>query len=148
MPQISLKYKALLASIAVLSTALLGPSLSVDAASLSKKDTAQYKAAFKAAKAGKWTAATRHATRAKDPLPAKVLSWLRFSTQGSGATFQEIDDFLTANPDWPRRASLRRRAEETMKAALQDTAALAWFAKEAPRTAAAMAASRRPTDCD
>jgi len=136
MPQISLKYKALLASIAVISTALLGPSLSVDAASLSKKDTAQYKAAFKAAKAGKWTAATRHAARAKDPLPAKVLSWLRFSTQGSGATFQEIDDFLTANPDWPRRASLRRRAEETMKAALQDTAALAWFAKEAPRTTA------------
>ena len=136
MQQISLKYKALLAAFATVSVIRLGVTAPLEAAALSKKDTAQYKAAFKSAKAGKWKTANRQAARGKDRLPAKILSWLRYSTQGGGATFQDIDDFLTANPAWPRRTALRQRAEESMKSALSDDQALDWFASQPPRTAA------------
>ena len=138
MQQISLKYKALLIGVApflALVLACLSPGLP-HAAPLSKSDTAHYRAAFKAAQAGKWRRAERLAARAKDPLPAKVLAWMRYAAPGSGASFGVIDAFLQANPEWPRRAELRRRAEETMRNTVSDAAALAWFGKHPPLTAA------------
>ncbi len=140
MQQISLKYKALLMNAGVVCALVLGlicvlPD-TVLAETLGKKDISTYKTAFKAAKAGRWKKAHRLTARAKHPLPAKVISWLQYSSQGSKAAFADIDSFLKANPEWPRRTELRQRAEEAMRSALPEEFTLAWFASDPPSTAA------------
>lgn len=105
------------------------------AQSLSKKDTALYKIAFKAAKSGDWKQADRIGKRATSPLLSKLLVWQRYTVANNGASFGQIDEFLRDNPDWPNQTALRRRAEEVMKNALSDDEALAWFADEQPLTA-------------
>ena len=139
MQQNSLIYKALLlgtvpAVALVLGVSCLQPTAAFSE-TLSKKDTANYRSAFKAAKANQWRQANRFAARAKNPLPAKVVSWLQYSSQNSKAKFGTIDAFLKENPHWPRRFELRRRAEEAMKTALSDDAALVWFGANPPLTA-------------
>ena len=138
MQQITLKYKVLLIRLpalvaSILFLLLLFPTGS-DADLLSTNDAAQYKAAFKAAQAHQWQTAEKLADQAKDPLPAKALSWLRFSTTDSGAAFSAIDHFLRTNPDWPQQTMLRRQAELAMKEVLSDDAAIAWFKRNPPLT--------------
>ena len=140
MQQISLKYKALLTGFVALSVVVLGqfcvrPAIA-EFETLGKKDASTYKLAFKAAKAGNWKKARNLAAHAKHPLPAKVLSWLQYTSPASSAGFSEINSFLNANPGWPRRRTLRRRAEEAIKNELSDDEAIAWFAADAPLTAA------------
>lgn len=140
MQQISQKYKVLLIRLPTLVATILCLFLLFPAGSaadlLSKNDAAQYKAAFKAANARQWRKAERLAARANDPLPAKALSWLRYSTTNSGAPFSAIDLFLRENPDWPRKTALRRQAELAMKNVLSDDAVLAWFGRNPPLTPA------------
>ncbi len=102
---------------------------------LTKKDAANYRAAFKSAKSGNWRQAERLAARAENPLPGKALTWLKYKSPGSNVKFATIDSFLAANPDWPHQFELRRRAEETMQNVLSDNAAIVWFQKNPPLTA-------------
>lgn len=140
MQEIFLKYKALLIRSAiglVAATCWLWPQYPAPlAAELSKADKNFALSAFKAAKAGHWKQAERHTRKAKDPLPRKVLSWLRATAQNSKAPFSEIDAFLTANPHWPGRRLMRKRAEEAMRSALSNEAVRAWFASEPPHSVA------------
>jgi soluble lytic murein transglycosylase len=133
------KYKVLLKRAPMLLALVVGlvahdPTTSLGKI-LTKKDAVSYRAAFKAAKAGKWRQVDRLTARSKNPLPAKALSWLRYKSAGTGVGFTTIDTFLTANPNWPHRLALRRRAEESMKKILSDDAAIAWFQKNPPLTA-------------
>ena len=100
---------------------------------LSHQDRAVYRKAYKAAKKGNWSSAHRLARKAKDPLPAKALRWLRYRQPGNGASFSEIGDFLNANADWPSRDRLIRRAEEAMEISrVKDPVALEWFTLHRP----------------
>jgi len=157
MQQFSLKYKALLTGFVALSVVTLSQfsvlPANADSQTFSKTDASTYKSAFKAANAGNWKKAHDLAARTKHPLPAKVLSWLQYTSPGSSTNFSKINSFLNANPDWPRRKTLLRRAEEAMNHVLSDDEAIAWFAADAPLTAAgatryglALLAKRRKAD--
>ncbi|MDA1099041.1 MAG: lytic transglycosylase domain-containing protein [Proteobacteria bacterium] len=100
---------------------------------LSHEDRAHYVKAFAAAKKHDWREAHRLARKAKDPLPAKALRWLNYRQPGNHATFGEIAGFLDANPDWPSRDRLIRRAEEAMATSrIADPVALEWFTLHRP----------------
>src|SRR5215212_7640872 len=85
------------------------------------------------AQAQRWEEADA-AARGADPLIAKVVTWMRLSARGSGATAAEIVAFGLANPTWPAPETLGRRAEEALALEPDDTLAADWFAARAPRT--------------
>src|SRR3546814_837846 len=102
---------------------------------LTAADREAYGAAFAAAHAEKWDAAAGVAKAADDPLPRKVIDWMRLKAADSGAGFDEIATFLTANPDWPHRGLLRLRAEKAMGPAVSNDTVLAWFQGRDPMSA-------------
>jgi soluble lytic murein transglycosylase len=101
---------------------------------LSQSDTSLYREAFAAAGRGKWRTADRLAARARQPLPAKVLVWKEMTTPGARQTFDQITRFMDANPHWPGRKKLRRRAEEAITPGSKADQLLAWFASHPPLT--------------
>lgn len=140
MQHFSQKYKVLL--ILAHLCALIGMCGTLTPAfgeTLSKAEAARYQAAISAAQAQKWNTVKRATTRSKNPLIAKTLTWLRYKSPSSGASFAEIDSFLSNNPDWPHQYELRRRAETAMQNILSDDAALAWFKRNPPLTVAGTA---------
>lgn len=104
-------------------------------AALGESDIAVYRAAFTSAQAGNWRQAAARAAKAKQKLPGKALSWLRYKTPGSGARFERIAAFIDSNPGWPRPMELRRRAEEAMPDTLPRGEVLAWFKRHPALTA-------------
>jgi len=127
-------------AVLVFTTWLLPPLASAGAAwaqtegnLLSPQDRALYRKAFQAAKKHNWRDAHRLAVKAQDPLPAKALRWLNYRQPGNRATFGEIASFLDANPNWPSRDRLIRRAEEAMEISrVGDPIVLEWFALHRP----------------
>jgi soluble lytic murein transglycosylase len=100
---------------------------------LSHQDRALYRKAFRAAKKNDWRGAHRLARKAENSLPAKALRWLNYRLPGNRARFGEIADFLDANPTWPSRDRLIRRAEEAMEISrVADPIALEWFTLHRP----------------
>ncbi len=64
-----------------------------------------------------------------------LVQWRYVSSQDSGATFDEIDAFLSAHANWPGRFQIVQRGEEALLAnALVDVKGPAWFKARAPRT--------------
>lgn len=120
--------------IAVLLALLLLAAPSTQAASLSANDLKEYQTAFQAVDRGRWDVALNHAARPTEQLPEKAVRWLYLQTSGSGASFEEITQFIADNPTWPRLEKLRRRAEEAMTDALPDRTILSFFQAEAPMT--------------
>ncbi len=104
-------------------------------AALSGTDRQIYREAFEAARAGNWALAEKRAEKAHDRLLAKVLWWLNLSRGGSGASFSDFTDFITANPDWPGQVTLRQHAEESMIGVSDQTLAQ-WFDRFPPVTPA------------
>jgi len=128
-----------LAAIAVAaSLGLAAFAATATAGILSSDDERHYRAAFEAAERGAWDRAHRFAARGDDPLPRKMLTWLHIVETGADHSFGQIAGFLAANPDWPRRAVLLRRAEETMTEATPDRVVLDWFGEREPQTANGM----------
>src|SRR3546814_4863964 len=56
--------------------------------------------------------------------------WLQ--TSGSGASFDAITAFVDANPDWPARDALLRRADESLDGSVSDDKVLAWYTAHPP----------------
>jgi len=63
-----------------------------------------------------------------------LIAWQYVQDPDSGATFEEISDFLEQHPIyWPDEKRIRIRAERTMRAAgLSDNDVIAWFAASPP----------------
>lgn len=110
------------------------PVLASGAATLNSSDRAKYRTAFKYAQKKNWTAAHRHAARARHPLPRKILRWLEMTKPGNSYSFAQIVDFVNRNPDWPRPNTLRNRAEEAITESTPIQTVLDWFANRPPRT--------------
>jgi soluble lytic murein transglycosylase len=132
-------------SVAVLSFALaastaLVPFAYIPAASAQSKplpaqsDLQAAKSAYEAGEKGRWAAQREAADRVKDPLLNRILIWQRLVSGGSGATFDEIDAFIKAFPEWPSHERLVARAEETMPPGSPDKEVIAWYGKRAPST--------------
>lgn len=86
------------------------------------------------AEAGRFDAARRLAATAREPMVPRLVNWLRLQTQGSGATFEEIAGFIEANPDWPAREALHRRAEEAIDGTVSDARIVTWFSARPPES--------------
>jgi soluble lytic murein transglycosylase len=110
------------------------PIGAADAQPLSRSAQASAKAALAAADRNRWTEAAGHAAKTGVPAFEKYVDWIRIGDEKSGARFEEIAAFLTANPAWPGLKRLRRRAEEAIGPSLPDDLILAWFAKAPPET--------------
>jgi soluble lytic murein transglycosylase len=102
-------------------------------AALNDADRQTYRETFQAVRSNDWLGAWKHAGRAHDPLPAKVLRWLDLS-RGNNARFSDVADFIAENPDWPGQLILRQRAEETLLGASDKTLS-DWFERYPPVTA-------------
>jgi soluble lytic murein transglycosylase len=118
----------LLAALAI-AVSLGGPP----AAALSPEDRQIFRTAFAAAKGTDPAGALRLAAQARDPLLRKVLTWQALMRGGSGASFDDIADFITRNPDWPGQHTLRQRAEE-MIGSVTEATARDWLKRYPPLT--------------
>jgi soluble lytic murein transglycosylase len=106
---------------------------------LSTTDAAGLREAIVAAAAGRVAdAKTRRATLA-DATARKLIDWSLLRAGFGGA--REITAFLEANPAWPDRALLTRRAEEALFSSAASPAEVkAFFAGRQPQSAAGYAA--------
>jgi len=107
------------------------PQLEAD---ISDEELKNLKKAFKEADRRKWSSATKWAKKIKSPVPEKIIRWRYYLTETSGIEFDEIVRFIEANPDWPRRERLLRRAEEAMPDDLKPERVITWFAGQEPMT--------------
>ncbi|MCJ9706516.1 lytic transglycosylase domain-containing protein, partial [Bradyrhizobium sp. SHOUNA76] len=74
-------------------------------------DLAALKDAIDLARKGKTDDASAARDRIADPAGRKLADWFMLRHSESTANFKRYAAFLEANPDWPSRALLRRRAE-------------------------------------
>ena len=101
---------------------------------LSGSDHQIYRAAFTASDEGRRGLAVSLAAKGHDRLPAKILRWLDMTRQGTHASFAELAAFIEANPNWPLRGKMLRRAEESLGSDESPDQVIAWFSKYRPRT--------------
>jgi soluble lytic murein transglycosylase len=122
--------------ILVLAVLLLGATMpfitGAHGQSLSENERRAYKAAFINVERENWDAARRHGVQGTNPLLDKALRWYEMRRAGTEAGFAEIAGFLRANPDWPDRRLLQRRAEEAMPSDMDPAATIAWFVEFPP----------------
>src|SRR5262245_24062400 len=65
-----------------------------------------YSRAFDAADRGDWLAARALAAQGHDSAAKRLIDWRYLLDKNSGASFDEIDAFAKANPDWPLHDTL------------------------------------------
>ncbi|MFT5485752.1 MAG: soluble lytic murein transglycosylase [Paracoccaceae bacterium] len=101
---------------------------------LSKSEAKLYSTALTAAEKGNWRSAHRQANKIRGELPAKVMRWLELSQRGNRKNFDAISGFVFENDDWPRRGTLRRRAEEALDGSVPPREVMRWFSTYPPLT--------------
>src|ERR1700741_5123300 len=69
--------------------------------------------AFAAQDAKDWTGAKALADK-QPAIVRDLVQWRYVSSEVSGATFDEIDAFLTAHANWPGRFQIMQRGEEAL----------------------------------
>ncbi len=99
---------------------------------LNATDQDLFSRAFDAADRGDWVAARGLAAQGRDTAAKKLVTWRYLLDKNSGATFDEINSFLKANPDWPARDTLYARAEKVLDFNLTPAQIIAWFGSRAP----------------
>ncbi|EWY40188.1 soluble lytic murein transglycosylase [Skermanella stibiiresistens SB22] len=104
------------------------------AAELDERDLQLYRAAFKAAEAGRWDEAGAVASQARERLPAKVIQWLDMARPETTAGFETIAAFIRQNPEWPNLNTLRRNAEVAMPVWMPASEVKTWFEAYPPLT--------------
>ena len=110
---------------------------------LSSEDEKLYRQAFQAADEGKFDYARGLAHKASDKALARVLQWDEYEKPNSGASFEQIAEFVRANPTWPLIPTLIRRAEEAMTAGTPDSELRDWFQAYPPVSADGAIANAR-----
>lgn len=120
--------------VVVLILAGLAPVRLRAAITLSAEDEKIYRLAFDSARKQHFDWALSAGKKAHNKLLAKVLRWQFYTSPNSGADFEEISDFIRANPDWPQQTTLLRRAEEAISAATGKATVIAWFDAHPPLT--------------
>ena len=84
---------------------------------------------------GRWSQAYDLAARTADPVVPKVLDWIRFTTSGEPASFEEIATFIDHNPDWPEMGTLRVNAEAKLDGNVPTHRIIDWLGRHQPLTA-------------
>jgi len=123
---------ALFAAVLILGPPGFGKNAGAKADILSANDIKNAKAALSAVDKGHRQTAKRHAKRIKDPLAAKIITWLTLAKSDTRASFEDISHFIGQNPGWPNIDRLLGRAEEKMPPALPPAEVLVWFDRHPP----------------
>ena len=90
--------------------------------------------AYAASEAGRREEAQKLASQSSEGLARDLFFWLDLQEPRNNASFDDIVEFLVANPDWPAEDVLMRRAEEASIERLDDRTVLAWFGERMPAT--------------
>ncbi|MCS3730338.1 lytic transglycosylase domain-containing protein [Bradyrhizobium betae] len=98
-------------------------------------DLAALKDAIDLARKGKTDEASAARERIADPAGQKLADWFMLRHSESTANFKRYAAFLAANPDWPSRALLRRRAEARLWQEKSDAAIVHKFTMDRPTSA-------------
>lgn len=91
-----------------------------------------YSRAFDAADRGDWLGARALAAQGRDSAAKRLIDWRYLLDKNGGASFDEINAFLKANPDWPLRDTLYTRAEAVIDLNMTPQQVIAWFGSRAP----------------
>ncbi|MFB6463255.1 transglycosylase SLT domain-containing protein [Bradyrhizobium tunisiense] len=98
-------------------------------------DLAALKDAIDLTRKGKTDDASAARERITDPAGRKLADWFMLRHSDSTANFKRYAAFLEANPDWPSRALLRRRAEARLWQEKADAATVHKFTMDQPTSA-------------
>ncbi|QOZ76924.1 lytic transglycosylase domain-containing protein [Bradyrhizobium sp. CCBAU 53351] len=98
-------------------------------------DLAALKDAIDLARKGKTEDASAARDRIADPAGQKLADWFMLRHSESTANFKRYAAFLAANPDWPSRTLLRRRAEARLWQEKSDAAIVHTFTMDRPISA-------------
>lgn len=91
------------------------------------------------AKKGQWEKAQGLIASTRDPLAAKIYSWLYYTKKPQPVSFSKIAIFMEANPDWPQQGTLAFHAEMALKKEdLPESTIIKWFSSHEPVTADGM----------
>jgi soluble lytic murein transglycosylase len=96
---------------------------------------ANMKQAFTFANRGDWSRARSFATLTGDPVFGALIQWRYLVDAGAAAPFQEINSFLDAHPNWPRREALVAAAERSMPYDTGPSQIIAWYGTRTPVSA-------------
>lgn len=121
-----------LAAVAAVAAALLFVGAPVGADMPTDDDIAVAKSAIDAIEAENWGKAQTFTSRIKDPLALKLVRWLTYAGQKSGATFHQISSFMSQSQGWPKLKLLQQRAEEAIDDKIPDGELISWFKKNPP----------------
>ena len=98
-------------------------------------DLAALKDAIDLARKGKTEDASAARDRIADPAGRTLADWFMLRHSESTANFKRYAAFLAANPNWPSRALLRRRAEARLWQEKSDAATVHQFTMDRPTSA-------------
>ena len=98
-------------------------------------DLAALKDAIDLARKGKTEDASAARDRIADSVGRKLADWFMLRHSESTANFKRYAGFLAANPDWPSRTLLRRRAEARLWQEKSDAATVHAFTMDRPISA-------------
>nr|MDP9195882.1 lytic transglycosylase domain-containing protein [Pseudomonadota bacterium] len=111
-------------------------ALAFPARALSDRDQEVYRVAFRAAESRQWDEARRVTQQAENRLLSRVLDWIILTDGETQPEFSAVTEFMRSNPDWPRQAVLKRKAEQSMPEDLPVQDVLDWFSRNPPETPA------------
>jgi soluble lytic murein transglycosylase len=113
-----------------------GPFGIAPTTSTSAADIALVKQVIEAARKGNEAIADVAEKSITDPVARKLAEWVLLRSNNTTPTFERYARFLNANPSWPHALLFRRRAENALwNDRLDNTAVLAFFARQKPTTA-------------
>jgi soluble lytic murein transglycosylase len=93
------------------------------------------RAAFRSADHQEWENAFIHVNAVSNPALEKLITWEYILDSDSGASFDEITQFIKNNPTWPELKKTRLRAEMSLRNSnVSDRAVMEWFGSESPIT--------------
>jgi soluble lytic murein transglycosylase len=101
---------------------------------LSARDRELFTQAVRAGAKRQWSVARTTASRASNPLVPKIIEWAYLREPGPHVGFLQRTAFLSAHPDWPSSAEIRRQAEATIDDEVSAGAVVDWFANHPPLT--------------
>ncbi|MBI1211049.1 MAG: transglycosylase SLT domain-containing protein [Alphaproteobacteria bacterium] len=105
---------------------------------LSSSDLSQLSQAFDAADRKDWTRARDIASHISNQAARDLVDWRAFVTKDNGATFAEINAFISSHRDWPSQSRLQARAEEAMPLDMAPDDVIAWFQGRQPTSGEGM----------
>ena len=82
----------------------------------------------------KWIEYKKLLIQIQNPILKKALLWYQIKSPNSGVEFDQITEFLIANPDWPQRKLLQMRAEEVFPLNKKHLDIINWFEDRIPLT--------------